>query len=108
MLWTTFRGSRGYFSWSKDEAFGFVRDLVLRLRNKSHKAMRAIRGDNGGEFRNTRFENFYRDLGLEHQFSSPYTPLQNGVVECKNRILVEMARTMLDEHRTPSVFGLRQ
>ncbi|WVZ97244.1 hypothetical protein U9M48_042794 [Paspalum notatum var. saurae] len=97
------------FSWvffmeSKDEAFGFVRDLVLKLRNESHKAMRAIRGDNGGEFRNSRFENFCRDLGLEHQFSSPYTPPQNGVVERKNRTLVEMARTMLDEHRTPRRF----
>ncbi|WVZ51384.1 LOW QUALITY PROTEIN: hypothetical protein U9M48_002536 [Paspalum notatum var. saurae] len=97
------------FSWVffmefKDEAFGFVRDLVLRLRNESHKAMRAIRSDNGGEFRNSRFENFCRDLGLEHQFSSPYTPPQNGVVERKNRTLVEMARTMLDEHRTPRHF----
>ncbi|WVZ53867.1 hypothetical protein U9M48_004755 [Paspalum notatum var. saurae] len=97
------------FSWiffmeSKDEAFGFVRDLVLRLRNESHKAMRAIRSDNGGEFRNSRFENFCRDLGLEHQFSSPYTPPQNGVVERKNRTLVEMARTMLDGHRTPRCF----
>ncbi|WVZ52000.1 LOW QUALITY PROTEIN: hypothetical protein U9M48_003096 [Paspalum notatum var. saurae] len=97
------------FSWVffmefKDEAFGFVRDLVLRLRNESHKAMRAIRSDNGGEFRNSRFENFCRDLGLEHQFSSPYTPSQNGVVECKNRTLVEMARMMLDEHRTPRRF----
>ncbi|WVZ80062.1 hypothetical protein U9M48_027573 [Paspalum notatum var. saurae] len=78
------------FSWvffmeSKDEAFGFVRDPVPRLRNESHKAMRAIRG-------------------LEHQFSSPYTPPQNGVVERKNRTLVEMARTMLDEHRTPRRF----
>ncbi|WVZ93972.1 hypothetical protein U9M48_039918 [Paspalum notatum var. saurae] len=62
--------------------------------------MRAIRSDNGGEFRNSRFENFCRDLGLEHQFSSPYTPPQNGVVERKNRTLVEKARTMLDEHRT--------
>ncbi|WVZ88908.1 hypothetical protein U9M48_035375 [Paspalum notatum var. saurae] len=98
-----------WFSWVffmefKDEAFGFVRDLVLRLRNESHKAMRAIRSDNGGEFRNSRFENFCRDLGLEHQFSSPYTPPQNGVVERKNRTLVEMARTMLDEHRTPRRF----
>ncbi|WVZ97882.1 hypothetical protein U9M48_043388 [Paspalum notatum var. saurae] len=96
------------FSWVffmdfKDEAFGFVRDLVLRLRNESHKAMRAIRSDNGGEFRNSRFENFYRDLDLEHQFSSPYTPPQNGV-ERKNRTLVEMVRTMLDEHRTPRRF----
>ncbi|WVZ84794.1 hypothetical protein U9M48_031782 [Paspalum notatum var. saurae] len=89
---------------SKDEAFGFVWDLVLRLRNESHKAMRAIRSDNGGEFRNSRFENFCRDLGLEHQFSSPYTPPQNGVVERKNRTLVEMARMMLDEHRTPRRF----
>ncbi|WVZ76652.1 hypothetical protein U9M48_024608 [Paspalum notatum var. saurae] len=76
-------------------------DLVLRLRNESHKAMRAIHSDNGGEFRNSRFENLYRHLGLEHQFSSPYTPLQNSVVERKNRTLVEMARTMLDEHSTP-------
>ncbi|WVZ75428.1 hypothetical protein U9M48_023479 [Paspalum notatum var. saurae] len=97
------------FSWVffmefKDEAFGFVRDLVLRLRNERHKAMRAIRSDNGEEFRNSRFENFCRDLGLEHQFSSPYTPPQNGVVERKNRTLVEMARTMLDGHRTPRRF----
>ncbi|WVZ75644.1 hypothetical protein U9M48_023681 [Paspalum notatum var. saurae] len=86
------------FSWVffmefKDEAFGFVRDLVLRLRNESHKAMRAIRSDNGGEFRNSRFENFCRDLGLEHQFSSPYTPPQNGVVECNNRTLAEAVNT---------------
>ncbi|WVZ76427.1 hypothetical protein U9M48_024404 [Paspalum notatum var. saurae] len=66
--------------------------------------MRAIRSGNGGEFRNSRFENFCRDLGLEHQFSSPYTPQQNGVVERKNRKLVEMARMMLDEHRTPRCF----
>ncbi|WVZ83988.1 hypothetical protein U9M48_031074 [Paspalum notatum var. saurae] len=50
------------------------------------------------------FENLCRDLGLEHQFSSPYTPPQNGVVERKNRTLVEMARTMLDEHRTSRRF----
>jgi hypothetical protein len=31
-------------------------------------------------------------------------PQQNGVVEQKNRTLVEMARTMLDEHGTPTCF----
>jgi hypothetical protein len=31
-------------------------------------------------------------------------PQQNGVVERKNRTLVEMARMMLDEHRTPRRF----
>ncbi|WVZ80793.1 hypothetical protein U9M48_028244 [Paspalum notatum var. saurae] len=97
------------FSWVffmefKDEAFGFVQDLVLRLRNESHKAMRAIRSDNGGEFRNSRFENFCRDLGLEHRVFFSIYPTANGVVERKNRTLVEMAQTMLDEHRTPRRF----
>ncbi|WVZ63488.1 hypothetical protein U9M48_013115 [Paspalum notatum var. saurae] len=50
------------------------------------------------------FRKLRRDLGLEHPFSSPYTPPQNGVVEHKNRTLVEMARTMLDEHKTPRHF----
>ncbi|WVZ76588.1 hypothetical protein U9M48_024553 [Paspalum notatum var. saurae] len=57
------------------------------------------------EFKDEAF-GFVRDRyrGLEHRFSSPYTPPQNGVVERKNRTLVEMARTMLDEHRTPRRF----
>jgi transposase InsO family protein len=51
------------------------------LRNEKHgDAIRAIRSDNGSEFRNSRFGAFCHDLGLEHQFSSPYTPPQNGVV----------------------------
>jgi transposase InsO family protein len=94
-----------FFLEEKGEAFGFVRDLVLRLKDERHgDAIRAIRSDNGSEFRNSCFENFCHDLGLEHQFSSPYTPPQNGVVERKNRILCEMARTMLEEHWTPRRF----
>ena len=34
------------------------------------------------------------------------TPQQNGVVERKNRTLVEMARTMLDEYKTPQRFWI--
>jgi transposase InsO family protein len=56
-----------FFLEEKGETFGFVRDLVLRLRNEKHgDAIRAIRSDNGSEFRNSRFETFWHDLGLEH------------------------------------------
>jgi transposase InsO family protein len=94
-----------FFLEEKGEMFGFVRDLVLRLRNERHgDAIRAIRSDNSSEFKNTYFEIFYHDLGLEHKFSSPYMPPQNGVVERKNRTLCEMAQMMLDKHRTPRRF----
>jgi transposase InsO family protein len=83
------------------ETFGFVQDLILRLKNERHRdAIRAIRSDNGSEFKNSHFETFCHDLGLEHQFSSPYTPPQNNMVERKNRTLCEIARTMLDGTRT--------
>jgi transposase InsO family protein len=72
------------------------------LKNKRHgDVVRAIRCDNGSEFKNSLFEIFCRDLGLEHQFSSPYAACRNGVVERKNRSFCEMAHMMLDEHMTP-------
>jgi hypothetical protein len=40
-------------------------------------------------------------VGIKHEFSSPYTPQPDGVVESKNITLLDMARTMLDEYKTP-------
>ena len=37
-------------------------------------------------------------------FLTPYTTQQNGVVERKNRTLIDMTRTMLDEYKTPDIF----
>jgi transposase InsO family protein len=92
-----------FFLADKGEMFGFVRDLILRLKNERHgDVVRAIRSDNGSELKNSRFKTFCHDLGLEHQFSSPYVACHNGVVERKNRSLCEMARMMLDEHKTPT------
>jgi transposase InsO family protein len=56
-----------FFLTDKGETFGFVRDLILKLKNESHGyAVRAIHSDNDSEFKNSHFETFYRDLGLEH------------------------------------------
>ncbi|WVZ94126.1 hypothetical protein U9M48_040061 [Paspalum notatum var. saurae] len=82
------------FSW--DEAFGFVRDLVLRLRNESHKAMRAIRKVTMAENSET--------LVLSTRFLLHIPHKRTGLWNARTRTLVEMARTMLDEHRTPRRF----
>jgi hypothetical protein len=66
--------------------------------------IKKIRSDNGTEFKNSQIEGFLEDEGIKHEFSSPYTPQQNGVVERKNRTLFDMARTMLDEYTTSDRF----
>jgi transposase InsO family protein len=59
-----------------------------------------IRSDNGTEFKNSQIERFLDEEGIKHEFSSPYTPQQNNVVERKNRTLMDMARIMLEEYKT--------
>jgi transposase InsO family protein len=49
-------------------------------------------------------DEFFQDEGIKHEFSTPYTPQQNGVVQRKNRNLIEMARTMMDEFKPPYNF----
>jgi transposase InsO family protein len=53
------------------------------------------RSDNGYEFNNLQVEEYLEEEGIKHEFSAPYTPRQNGVVERKNRTLIDMTRTML-------------
>jgi transposase InsO family protein len=83
------------------------RDLKRFLRwaqNEFGLRIIKIRSDNGMEFKNSQIEGFLEDEGIYHELSSPYTPQQNGVVERKNRTLLDMARTMLDEYKTPDWF----
>jgi hypothetical protein len=56
------------------------------------------------EFKNLQVEEFLEEEGIKHEFSAPYTPQQNSVVERKNRMLIDMARTMLGEFKTPEWF----
>jgi hypothetical protein len=41
---------------------------------------------------------------IKHEFSAPYTPQQNGVVERKNKTLIDMVRMMFGEFKTPERF----
>ena len=71
--------------------------------NSSHK-VKILRSDNGTEFKNTQMNEFCKQKGISHQFSTPGTPQQNGVAERKNRTLIEDGRTMLEEANLPTYF----
>jgi transposase InsO family protein len=81
-----------------------LKGFLRRAQNEFRLRIKKIRSDNGTEFKNSQIEVFLEDEGIKHEFSSPYTPQQNGVVERKNRTLLDMARTMLDEYKTPDRF----
>ncbi|GJY33330.1 retrovirus-related pol polyprotein from transposon TNT 1-94 [Tanacetum coccineum] len=66
------------------------------VENQNNVKVKQIRTDNKTEFRNSKLEIFCDKKEISHNFSSPYTPEQNGVAERKNRTLIEAARTMLN------------
>ncbi|GKC49201.1 retrovirus-related pol polyprotein from transposon TNT 1-94, partial [Tanacetum coccineum] len=59
------------------------------------------RTDNGTEFVNKDLTDYYERVGIFHQKTIPRTPQQNGIVERRNRTLVEAARTMLIFSKAP-------
>nr|CAN62159.1 hypothetical protein VITISV_041771 [Vitis vinifera] len=88
----------------KNEAFYGFSKFCNKVQNEKGFTITCIRSDHGREFENINFEDYCNEHGINHNFSTPRTPQQNGVVERKNKTLQEMARTMLNENNLPKYF----
>ena len=75
-----------------------------KVQNEKGFAITCIKSDHEREFKNIDFEYYCNEHRIDHNFSTPRTPQQNGVVERKNRTLQEMVRTMLNENNLPKYF----
>ncbi|GJR62349.1 retrovirus-related pol polyprotein from transposon TNT 1-94 [Tanacetum coccineum] len=94
------------FTWvkflrSKDETPEVVIKFLKQIQVGLNKTVRYIRTDNGTEFVNKDLTEYYERVGIFHQKTVLRTPQQNGVVERRNRTLVEAARTMLIFSKAP-------
>ncbi|KAJ9565352.1 hypothetical protein OSB04_001318 [Centaurea solstitialis] len=80
---------------SKDGASDIIISFIRNVQVRLQLPVQVIRTDNDTEFKNRKLDSFLDSVGITHTFSAARTPQQNGVVERKNRTLVEAARTML-------------
>ena len=90
-----------FFLYDKSKVASCFKKFAKRAQNEFEVKLKKIRSDNGKEFDNTNIEAYCDEVGIKHEVSATYTPQQNGVVERKNRTLITLARTMLDEYNTP-------
>jgi transposase InsO family protein len=102
-------GNYSRFTWpfflqEKSQTQKTLKKFLRRAQNEFISRIKMIRSDNGTEFKNSRIEGFLKEENIKHEFSSPYTPQQNGVVERNNRTLMDMARTMLEKYKTSDWF----
>nr|GFA46496.1 hypothetical protein [Tanacetum cinerariifolium] len=83
-----------HFLRSKYEAPEVIIKLLKRITVLLQSPVIIIRTDNGTKFKNQVLKEYFHTVGISHQMSSIRTPQQNGVVERRNRTLVEAARTI--------------
>lgn len=91
-----------YFLKTKDEALNAFKVFCALVEKGSEKQIKTLRTDRGGEFCSNEFRKFCEGAGIERHYTTPYTPQQNGVVERRNRTVVEMARSSLKEMNLPA------
>ncbi|GJW47739.1 retrovirus-related pol polyprotein from transposon TNT 1-94 [Tanacetum coccineum] len=89
---------------SKDETPEVLKDFLTMIQRNLQAQVITVRTDRGTEFLNKTLHAYFKEEGIKHQTSIARTPEQNGVVERRNRTLVEAARTMLSASKLPLSF----
>ncbi|GKD55602.1 retrovirus-related pol polyprotein from transposon TNT 1-94, partial [Tanacetum coccineum] len=85
-----------HFLRKKSQVHEVIMSFIRMVENQNDVKVKQIRIDNEIEFRNHELKSFCDEKGISQNFSSPYTPEQNGVAERKNITLIEAARTMMN------------
>nr|GEV61176.1 ribonuclease H-like domain-containing protein [Tanacetum cinerariifolium] len=98
-----------WFTWvfflaTKGETSTILKTFITGIENQLSLKVKIIRSDNETEFKNNDLNQFSEMQGIKREFSVPRTPQQNGIVERKNRTLIEAARTMLADSLLPILF----
>nr|GFB64183.1 hypothetical protein [Tanacetum cinerariifolium] len=89
---------------SKDETQEVLKDFLTMIQRNLQAPVIIVCTDRGTEFLNKTLNAFFKEEGIEHQTLTARTPEQNGIVERRNRTLVEAARTMLSASQLPLFF----
>eukprot|EP00253_Pinus_taeda_P027273 PITA_27273 len=97
-------GKQHRSSFTNGESWRASKKFKTLVEKESSCDIMTLRTDNGGEFCSSAFSTFCATLCIKRQFTTPYTPKQNSVVERRNRTVVEMARSMLQHKSVPNKF----
>ncbi|KAH9779520.1 Integrase catalytic domain-containing protein [Citrus sinensis] len=86
---------------SKDKVLEKFKRWKILVENQTGLKVKTPRTDNGLEYCNKLFEDFYEKNGIQRHKTVTYTPQQNGLTERMNRTLIKNVRCMLIYSKLP-------
>ncbi|CAN6871207.1 unnamed protein product [Brassica oleracea] len=86
----------------KSDVFEKFKRFKTMVEQDTNQKVQTFQTDRGGEFTSQEFNEFCEQAGIKRHLTAPYTPQQNGVVERRNRTLMEMTRSIVKHFRLPN------
>ena len=102
-----------YLTSHKSEALERFKIFETEVEKQLGKVIKIVKSYRGGEYYGRHgdlgqclgpFAEFLQSCGIKAQYTMPGTPKQNGVVERRNRTLMDMVRSMISRTKLPQSF----
>ena len=99
-----------YLLKEKSQAINVLKVFVNDVERQLDRKVKIVRSDRGGEYYGKYdeleqnpglFAKFLERHGICAQYTMPGTPQQNGVLERRNRTLMDMVRSMISTYSLP-------
>ena len=94
-IYDLYRFTWVYFLKNKSYVIENFKEFRALAKKQCGQHIKCFRFDNGGEYVSQQFEEYLLQSGISWKRYVPHTPQQNGMVERKNKTLVEMACCIL-------------
>lgn len=92
-----------YLMKTKNEDVQVFKNFRAKVEIKIGEKIKVLRTDHGGEFLSNYFTSYCNETGLDRHYTAPYSLQQNGVMERRNRTVLEMVRSSLKFMKVPNV-----
>jgi transposase InsO family protein len=92
-----------YFLKTKDGVLVRFQEFRAQVENLTERKIKVSRSYNGGEYTSKDFCDLCIEARIKREYIVPYIPLQNGVVERKNRSIVKATKAMIHDHNLPMI-----
>jgi hypothetical protein len=79
----------------RGDVYSIFRKWLPSIEAKKGIKVKALRYDNGGEYTSNEFRDFCESRSILREFTTPYTPVQNGVAERMHRTIQDRVVYML-------------
>ena len=72
--------------------FSNFKEYKALVENQTNRNIKTLWSYNGGKFTSVEFKEICRESRIKRELSTPYNTQQNGVVERKNRTIMEATK----------------